>query len=244
MALKTPDEIRGAYSADATADAYIDGRFTSAWGSVQHAAQVRVVNDIIRRHGVERVLEIAPGPGRLSRDVRGFTHGVLCEFNDAMLRVARQRLAAEPLPWRLVRGDGFRLPVAPGRFDLVYSFRFIRHFELDERARLYEQVRTALNGGGLFVFDAVNVAVDLPSRGTEPSPIHDVFYTAGEIRAELAAHGFEPVALVDVIRHFTLQRWLQIVVAPRSYGLAHRLIAALEHVPGDPLEWVVVCRKA
>lgn len=243
MSLKTPDEIRGAYSDAAAADAYIDNRFTSAWGSVQHAAQVRVVNDVIRRHAVKRVLEIAPGPGRLSRDVSGFAEGYLCEFNDAMLRVAKRRLAHTPQHWRLVRGDGFHVPVGAGRMDMVYSFRFIRHFELAERTRIYEQVRTALKADGLFVFDAVNVAVDLPSR-KEPSPIYDVFYTRDEIRRELADHGFATLALVDVIRHFTLQQWLQVIVAPRSYGMARGLIAALEHVPGDPLEWVVVCRKA
>lgn len=243
MSLKTPDEIRGAYSEDATADTYINNRFTSAWGSVHHAAQVRVINDVIHRHRVKRVLEIAPGPGRLSRDVRGFAEGYLCEFNAAMLRVARQRLAQVRQPWRLVRGDGFNVPVAAGRMDLVYTFRFIRHFEFEQRQRIYEQVRSALKDGGLFVFDAVNVAVDLPSR-KEPSPIYDVFYTPDEIRRELADHGFTTLALVDVIRHFTLQHWLQVVVAPRSHGLARALIAALEHVPGDPLEWVIVCRKA
>src|ERR1700731_44576 len=91
--LKQPDEIRGAYSETRTAEEYVDRRFASAWGSVMHHAQVNVVNAVIRTHQVQRVLEIAPGPARLSRDVFGFSRGYLCEFNESMVEVARRRLA-------------------------------------------------------------------------------------------------------------------------------------------------------
>jgi SAM-dependent methyltransferase len=247
MALKQPGEIRAAYAESATAEEYIDKRFASAWGSVLHAVQVRAVNDAIRQHGVRRVLEIAPGPGRLSADVSGFSEGYLCEFNEAMVQVARRRVAGMGSHWRLVRGDGFHLPFTPAaRFDMVYTFRFIRHFESADRTKLYHQIQSVLKPGGLFVFDAVNVNVDLPARtrnGPDTSPIYDVFYTRDELRDELRAHGFEPVGHVDVIRHLRLQRWIQVVVAPRSHALARRMIASLERVPGDPLEWVVTCRK-
>jgi SAM-dependent methyltransferase len=247
MALKQPGEIRAAYAETATAEEYVDKRFASAWGSVLHAGQVRAINRVIQQHGAERVLEIAPGPGRLSAEVTGFSHGYLCEFNASMVQVARRRVGQAGSRWRLVRGDGFHLPFsAEARFDLVYSFRFIRHFEPSDRTALYAQIHSVLRPGGLVVFDAVNVDVDLPARtrnGPDASPIHDVFYTRQQLQDELRGHGFEPVAFVDIMRHWTLQRWIQIVVAPRSQGLARRLIASLEHIPGDPLEWVVTCRK-
>jgi SAM-dependent methyltransferase len=245
--LKQPGEIRGAYAQTDTAEEYVDKRFASAWGSVVHAAQVKVVNDVIRSHGVKRVLELAPGPARISRDVVGFERGYLCEFNDSMLRVARRRLAGAAARWQIVRGDAFHLPFGPSLdLDMVYSFRFVRHFEADNRAALYRQVRSVLKDGGLFVFDAVNVKVGLPVQireGRDQYPIYDEFYTPDGLKQELLQHGFTSVSLTDVMRHMTLQQQIQVLVGPRSHGLARRLISLLEYVPGQPLEWVAVYRK-
>jgi SAM-dependent methyltransferase len=245
--LKQPEEIQGAYSDTGTAEEYVDKRFTSAWGSVVHAAQVKVVNDVIRTHGVKRALELAPGPARVTRDVVGLERGYLCEFNDSMLRVARRRLAGAAVGWQIVRGDAFHLPFRPlAGLDLVYSFRFIRHFEADHRAALYREVRSVLKDGGLFVFDVVNVKVGLPAQirdGRDKYPIFDEFYTPDALKAELTQHGFMPLSLTDVIRHMRLQQRIQVLVDPRANALARRLISLLEYVPGQPLEWVAVCRK-
>lgn len=212
-----------------------------------HAAQVKVVNDVIQAHGVKRVLELAPGPARISRDVVGFERGYLCEFNDAMLKVARRRLAGATVDWQIVRGDAFHLPFKPSiALDMVYSFRFVRHFEADNRTALYRQVRSVLKDGGLFVFDVVNVKVGLPARTREAAdhyPIYDEFYTPEGLKQELVEHGFTPLSLTDVMRHMTLQQQIQVLVGPRSNGLARELISLLERVPGQPLEWVAVCQK-
>src|SRR5688572_31290439 len=89
--LKRPDLIRQAYSKDETAEAYVEERFQSGWGALLHRAQVAAVNEVIRQHGVKTVLEIAPGPARLSAEISGFDHGVLCEYNQSMITVARDR---------------------------------------------------------------------------------------------------------------------------------------------------------
>jgi SAM-dependent methyltransferase len=244
--LKQPDEIRGAYSETRTAEEYVDRRFASAWGSVMHHAQVNVVNAVIRTHQVQRVLEIAPGPARLSRDVFGFARGYLCEFNESMVEVARRRLAGTNR-WHIVRADGFHLPFPPtSNLDLVYTFRFIRHFEGANRTALYRQIRSVLKDRGLFVFDAVTLAVGLAARkrdGLETHPIYDEFYEPEVLKRELGEHGFTVLSMTDVIRHVRLQHQIQVLVAPRWNGLARQLIKVLEHVPGYPLEWVVVCQK-
>jgi SAM-dependent methyltransferase len=164
-----------------------------------------------------------------------------------MLRVARRRLTGAAIPWQIVRGDAFRLPFRPSLdLDMVYSFRFVRHFEADNRAALYRQVRSVLKDGGLFVFDAVNVKVGLPAQireGREKYPIYDEFYTPDGLTQELVQHGFTPLSLTEVMRHMTLQQRIQVLVGPRSHGLARRLISLLEYVPGQPLEWVAVYRK-
>ena len=76
------------------------------------------------------MLEIAPGPARVTVDVADALPAppVLMDASAQMLAEARNRMRAnhrrDP---RLVQGDAFRLPFASG-FDLVYSFRLIRHF--------------------------------------------------------------------------------------------------------------------
>lgn len=244
--LKRPREIRGAYSQPDAAEQYIETRFVSAWGSVLHATQVRVVNHAIRIYGVKRLLELAPGPARISSDISGFERGYLCEFNEAMLRVARRRLAGTGLRWRMIRGDAFHLPFRQP-VDMVCTFRFIRHFEAADRAALYRQVRSVLRNGGVFVFDAVNIKVGLPSvqrEGLDKQRVYDEFYRREMLQQELLQHGFTPLSLTPVIRHMTLQQQIQVLIGPRSTALARRLIRLLELVPGEPLEWVVVCRKA
>jgi SAM-dependent methyltransferase len=238
--LKKPSEIRSAYSDQQTADDYIDTRFTSAWGAVLHATQIGVVNDVIRQHRVNRVLEIAPGPGRLSADVSGFKHGYLCEFNSSMLNVAKQRLAPAS-GWRIVQGDAFHLPFTARRFDMIYSFRFVRHFEIAERTALYTQIRDSLADDGLFVFDAVNER--WRRGGAEGYPIYDVLYDKETLTRELLDHGFTPVRLVDAMRQMGLQYRVQLLLGPRSAALARAVIRGLEYLPGSPLEWIVVCRR-
>jgi ubiquinone/menaquinone biosynthesis C-methylase UbiE len=245
--LKQPVEIQSAYSDTGTAEEYVDKRFTSAWGSVVHAAQVALVNGLIQAHQVKRVLELAPGPARLSKEIAGFDRGYLCEFNESMLTVARRRLRGTGRRWQLMRGDGFQLPLKPGlNLDMVYTFRFVRHFEMHDRAVIYQQVRSVLKDRGLFVFDAVNAKIGLPARRREAPtqyPIYDEFYTPASLRDELLEHGFTLLSLSDVMRHMTVQQQIQVLVGPRSFGLARRLISLLEYLPGQPLEWVAVCQK-
>jgi len=232
----------------------VDQRFASAWGSVLHETQVKVLNDCVRTWGVKRLLEVAPGPGRLSIDVIGFDEGYLCEANDSMLRVAgrrlreaRERNGTDPAKgrWLLVRGDAFALPLQ-GPFDMVYTFRFIRHFAEGDRAALYAQIHALLREGGILVFEGVNIDVALPARvkeGLDKHPIYDELYRRDALLQEVRANGFEVVSLTAVIRHMTLQTWVQVLVGPRSHRVAKLLIRLLEYVPGQPLEWVVVCRK-
>jgi SAM-dependent methyltransferase len=237
-----------------TAEQYIDQRFSSAWGSVLHARQLRAIVLAIRLHRVKQVLEIAPGPARLSCQVTGFERGCLCDINVEMLTVARQRLeqarATDHRPpqegnWQLVVGDAFNLPFNQ-TFDMVYTFRFIRHFESRERRIIYQQVHSLLKPGGVFIFDAVNTRVALPLRMQEDQanyPIYDELYRREALVKEIEQHGFSILSLKPAMRHMNLQQSIQVYLGPRSYALARWFIHLLEFVPGQPLEWIVVCRK-
>jgi SAM-dependent methyltransferase len=216
---------------------------------------VRAVNRIIRQHRVRQVLEVAPGPARLSCNVSGFERAVLCDANLEMLAIARLRLeqahetqhgTTPHAPWRSVAGDAFRLPFRD-TFDLVYTFRFLRHFEPRDRSRLYAQIGSHLRPGGLFVFDAVNASVALPIRrreGDSAYPIYDALYQRESLLHELRQNGFDVLGLIPVMRHMRLQHLIQVVVGPRSTPIAHAAIRWLEWLPGQPLEWIVVAQKS
>src|SRR5258706_12878284 len=132
-----------------------------------------------------------------------------------------------------------RRPIA--RLEMTDETERVGHVEARDRSALYQQVRSVLKDDGLFVLDAVNARTVPP--GADQYPIYDVFYDRETLTRELVEHGFTPIDLTDVIRHMWLQYRLQILVAPRSHALARLLIRSLELVPGEPLEWVVVCRK-
>ena len=243
-ALRSEADIQSAYSDGSDAARYIDRRFVAPVMRLLHDSQVAAVNAMLHARRPNSTLEIAPGPGRITRHVETIGALTCLEYNAAMLEQARPACRGD-IRW--VQGNAFELPFKQD-FDCVYSFRFIRHFEQLDRSRLYGQIHGVLRPGGLFMMDAINQRVSLPLRVASPQDytIYDKLYDGlDELRRELAAHDFELVAACPVLRWIHVQSWLQDVVGPRALWLARQLIRGIEAVPsGSPLEWVVTCRRA
>ena len=144
------------------------------------------------------------------------------------------------------------MPPATGAFaepfDFAYTFRFIRHFKLDDRQRLYGRIHRALRPGGLLMFDAVNAAVSRRLRQANPEqfPIYDKLYdTVDQLRGELKDAGFDLTRAAPVQRAYRMQWRSQVLIGPRARWLNRLVIGALERLsPGSPLEWIVTCRRA
>ena len=64
-------------------------------------------------------------------------------------------------------------------FDLVFTFRFIRHLDDEKRVKIYSKARELLKDNGLLIFDAVNYHVSNPLRQKNPEsfPVYDKLYT-------------------------------------------------------------------
>jgi ubiquinone/menaquinone biosynthesis C-methylase UbiE len=245
---ESKNEIKDFYSSQKTAQGYIDERFNNAIGLVMHRRQIELINDSIKRFGVKTVLEIAPGPARISVDVRGFEKGVMIDLNSEMLKVARERLESKGLEgkWALTLGDAFAIDLKE-KVDLVYTFRFIRHFKIDMRKKLYDVVKRALKDKGLFIFDAPNLAVCGEIRKNKDlEKIYDELYTKESLVAELEENGFRVLKTKAVWAHYLkVQYWIQVLVGPRWPWGAYQLINMFESDNAkDPLEWVVLCQKA
>jgi ubiquinone/menaquinone biosynthesis C-methylase UbiE len=239
-------EIRDAYRVDTVARDYIDERFTQPLGALLHDRQVATLKGVIARYQPRTILEVAPGPARLTTEIASLIvdHGIVVDASAQMLNEARRRLGAQTR-WRAIQGDAFNLPF-DARFDLVYSFRLVRHFDSTDRASLYKQFARVLRPGGVLVFDAVNEAVSRPLRMRAPEEFRhfDAMFQLDALRGELRAHGFEPLVLQGVQHRFRVMQQIQVLVAPRSPRVARWLMELCDRVPSNqPLEWVVVCRR-
>jgi ubiquinone/menaquinone biosynthesis C-methylase UbiE len=240
------DEIRDAYRQDKVARDYIDERFREPLGALLHDRQVSALRRVMSQHKPLSVLEVAPGPARLTKDLSGDLagFGAVMDASAQMLREARRRLGPSTR-WKAVQGDAFNLPFRE-QFDLLYSFRLVRHFDTPDRQALYRQFARVLRPGGLLVFDAVNELVSKPLRERTPDEYQhfDAMFHLAALRGELEAHGFRPLAFEGVQHRFPLMQQIQILVGPRNRRIARWLLEACDRMPaGEPLEWIVVCQR-
>ncbi|GIW39877.1 MAG: hypothetical protein KatS3mg076_0454 [Candidatus Binatia bacterium] len=242
--LDSPADLRSYYRRSDVVEDYLRRRTGHPLGRVLHTRQVEILRSLLDRYGPRAVLEIAPGPARLTAELPQVRFGVAVEFSEPMLAEARTRLgAASCHGWQLVRADAFSLPLRDASVDFAYSFRFVRHFSPADRERLYGELRRVLRPGGILVLDAPNRRVREPARVAR-QPIFDELYTEESLEAELAGSGFSVVELLGSIRHPGLQRKLNRLRRLGLGTLARFSIRAVEIVPSrNPSFWVVVARR-
>jgi ubiquinone/menaquinone biosynthesis C-methylase UbiE len=239
---------RDHYLDPGVAERYLVDRFTAPLGALLHARQASVVRRALAGRDRPRVVDVAAGPARFARDLADAgARSLFLDRSLPMLLAARGATASAGSSSALrVAADAFALPCADQAFDLVLAFRFLRHFDAAERERCYLELRRVLAPGGELLLDAVNRRVSAPLRAAAPGeyPLPDRLYTEASLHAELARAALPIVALVPVQRRYRVQRRLQVLLAPRSRRLASWAVGLAERTGGDPLEWVVRCRRA
>jgi SAM-dependent methyltransferase len=243
--------IAEAYQQDKLADDYVRSRYQSdPFGHALHQRQVRLLRRIVRRLGVRRLLEVAPGPARLTVELPPVEFACAVEQSAAMLRVAREQLEARGnRTWNLIQGDAFQLPLEARQFDLVMSFKLLRHFGPEDRVALLRNVRRVLRPQGHFVLDVphepacrwLHAKWGVEGKGW----IDDYWFTADQFRREMREAGFPHVRLFPVHPALKLQYYLWAYVwraSPLAARAAGRLLEAVS--VGLPLEWIALCRCA
>lgn len=242
-----PSELKTYYQDRGVVDAYMERRTAQPLNGVLHRRQVSFLNRTFAERSPQMVLEIACGPGRLTAAMQGLRFGIAVDASPAMLETAQRRVNGNPTRWGFLRTDAFVLPFRSESFDAVYTLRFVRHFQLGDRQRLYREIRRVLRPGGVFIVDALNREVSYPhrvKRGLDRYPIYDVLYRRDELEGELRAAGFRIAALEGIIRHFAVQRALNRLRRFKLSRLAQAVIASLERLPGNnPSTWMLLCEK-
>ena len=242
--LDRSEDLQKYYQDPGVVGAYMERRTAQPLNGLLHRRQVDFLNQWLMRQAPNSVLEIACGPGRLTTAMRGVRFGVAVDASQPMLEFAQQHLNGTAGHWSVVRTDAFVLPFQGAIFDAVYTLRFIRHFQLEDRRRLYREIQRVLRPRGTFIIDALNHDVSYPvrlKRGLDHYQIYDVLYRPGEVEAELEAAGFRVLASEGMLKHFPLQQRLN-RLRFRFGGVARALINALERLPGNrPSTWMVLC---
>jgi ubiquinone/menaquinone biosynthesis C-methylase UbiE len=236
--------IAAVYRGKSKAKQYCAIRFESELMRLLHQRQVASVQGIMRDHQPVRSLEVAPGPGRITRDIIASGELDCLELNEGMIEEGKQHCDSRV---RWIQGSAFDLPFDPCTYDFAYSFRFIRHFHYQVRRKLLLQLNRVIKPDGFLVIDAVNQLVSGPLRkaSKDAYPIYDKLYENEQsLRQELSEFGFEVVHIDPVQRWFHRQYQAQILLGPRSPRLCRAVIRLLERMgKGPSLEWIVTARK-
>ena len=240
------------YKNQTVADSYIDKRFVFSWQRILHNKQVSTINNAIMEFTPDNILEVAPGPARLTTEITGVKKGTLLEYSEEMLTVAQKRLKEKNLQgvWDVKHGNAFELDKLNEHFDFIYTFRFIRHFHLEDRGRLYNGLSERLSSNGLLMFDVVNKPTrdKLDKKVKQPSkdslPVYDVTYTEFEFRNEMGKFGFEVISLTPVLPLFAIQNLISCKLDDVVPKLSNTIVHLLEAIPNsNPLEWIALVKK-
>jgi ubiquinone/menaquinone biosynthesis C-methylase UbiE len=241
--------VKQYYRDDEVVNTYLARRFSTPLAQVQHENQVNLVNEVIKKYSVINALELAPGPLRVTLDIVGLQRGYAIDYSETMLQVAVQRLREHRprVQWVFQRGDAFCLPYKADSFDLIFSFRFIRHFQADERERIFSEIRRVLKPNGLLIFEAPNYFTETKIR-TRLNPsqlkVYDQLWKKEEVVDELDKNGFNILKMDNNIGHFDIQVNISRFHRLKLAALARRLIRGLDRCPSEqPYEWIVLCQK-
>ena len=250
MSIADTEELKKYYQNKTCAQKYLDQRFSFPLGRILHEKQVSVVNHYISLTKPKKILELACGPGRVTLDVNPPNDAkcVAVDASEEMLAIARERLIANhKQQWILKKEDIFLMNLKE-KFDLIFSFRFIRHFRKRDRIKIYKTVKKHLANDGFFIFDVVNKEVSLPLRlkeGLDKYPVYDKLYTRDEFLKEMREEGFLVKELIPTHPRYSLLYKIQIYLGPRSEKLTYNLLRFIENnCQSKNLEWIAVCQSA
>jgi len=238
------DELQAYYQDERVVAEYLRRRTAQPLNGLLHRSQVAFLNRAIRERQPQRMLEIAPGPARLTAELEYRGQGVAIDASPAMLATARSRLRQRGMDWLISRGDAFCLPFRDATFDFIFTLKFVRHFQLDDRRRLYAEIKRVLRPNGVFVLDAQNRAISLPHRqrkGLDTYRIYDVLYDREELVAEMDSVGLRVARITGMVNHFRVQQTLNRLRRVGLAGVASSLIEAIEHLPTkNPSTWMLL----
>jgi len=201
--------LKNYYSAQSEAVVYREKRFEHFPMNVFNHMELQAVQTVLEGYtsksaGQLELMDIAAGEGRISEVLYGFGNLTVIENSPPMLKIIKDNLAINSdNSLTLLEADFLNMDPKEydSKFDIVTTFRFIRHFEYPYRHEIYARIRRLLKPGGLLLFDVPNKYTEILLRnrlGWDKFNIYDVFWTKESIREELLANGLALQNLIEV----------------------------------------------
>ena len=116
-----------------------------------------VIEQLLKKHGVNKVLDLSCGTGSQVFFLlkRGY-EVVGADFSPELLKIARKRARAHKIKVKFIDGDMRNLRV--GQFDAVISiFNAVGHLSKSGFSKAIKNAASNLKDGGIFIFDILNL---------------------------------------------------------------------------------------
>ena len=236
------------YQNEKLVEEYEGKRFSKPEDNLLHENQVRFVNQQIEKLRFKKILEIAPGPARITKHIN--LEGYLLDSSPKMLIKAKKELIKKNKKWKIIQGNAFNIKINV-RFDLIYTFRFLRHFEIKDRKELYAQINKQLNKEGFLIFDAPDKFTENIFRKGKKKfyPVYDELWTKKKLKKELEQNGFKVIKIKENLKlYFLYVAISKITIYLKISQIGFRIIKTIEtlipnKIINKPKEWLLLCQK-
>jgi len=217
--IKGAESVREEYRQNEVVKGYEQGRFSSFLGKLTHDMEIKAIKGALEQTHPQKLLEIAVGPGRVSKSLDFFDLAVGIDTSNPMLKTARENV--ENQRWSFLNADAMNMPFYNESFDAIVTFRLIRHFTKEERTRAYREIHRVLKNDGILIMDALNSNTGIITKIFDKTyryvlqimaelirgksgGIYDVLYPKEDIEKELMDFGFQIKAINGIIHAYPL----------------------------------------
>lgn len=199
--VKGNSNIKSYYEQQSIAENYNADRFEQFPMNLYNAFEKKAVNIIIQKEFEGKqlsLLDIATGDGRILGELTRYGEVTALDNSHEMLKIVQSKFSDSNV--NLIQGD-YLEDELQNKYDVITTFRYIRHFQYEERKKIYSRIKNNLKDDGLFIFDVPNIEVELKLREIDKWSnfnIYDVFWTKESIKEELEMNGFKIKYIIPV----------------------------------------------
>ena len=142
------------YNKEKIAKSYEKLRFSDLAGKIEHEVTINSINFLIKTYKPNLLLEIATGPGRITKYLKLWNEGIGIDSSENMLRLAKKNVNNPN--WKFIKSDINKMPFKKDYFDMIITFRLLIHFTNPQRENSFKKINNILKKDGILIFDIGN----------------------------------------------------------------------------------------